>query len=182
MTQAETPIPGVLLIQPQLFGDQRGFFIETWHRSRYQQLGLNDDFVQDNLAFSCKGVLRGLHFQNPNPQGKLVYVLQGEIYDVAVDIRKSSPAFGRAFGALLSAENHRQMYIPVGCAHGYLVVSDTALVAYKCTDFYSPSTQHALLWNDPDLRIDWPNDNPTLSDKDKQALALRQFDREFLFD
>jgi dTDP-4-dehydrorhamnose 3,5-epimerase len=178
---SETQIPGLLLIDPPFFGDQRGYFMETWHRARYQDLGLTEDFVQDNIAFSAQGVLRGLHFQNPKPQGKLVYVLEGEIFDVAVDLRRGSPAFGKSFGLRLSAENRRQMYVPDGCAHGYLVLSPTALVAYKCTDFYNPSTQHALLWSDPDLKISWPMQNPVLSDKDKAAPTLRELKSECLF-
>lgn len=176
-----TELPGALLVEPDVFGDARGFFMETWNRDRYAQAGLAANFVQDNLSFSRKGTLRGLHFQNPQPQGKLVYVLQGEVFDVAVDIRVGSPTFGRWLGVTLSAENKRQFYVPEGFAHGFCVTSDTALFAYKCTDLYNPQTDGGVLWNDPDIGIQWPIAEPLLSDKDRRAPLLRDVPREKLF-
>ena len=175
MNITETELPGVLLIEPRVFGDARGFFMETWQRARYQEAGIDVDFVQDNLSFSQKGVLRGLHFQNPNAQGKLVHVLQGEVFDVAVDIRPGSPHRGRWVAATLSGDNHRQLYIPPGFAHGFCVTSDTALFAYKCTDFYNAAAEGFVAWDDPDLGIEWPDlgDPPSLSDKDAAAPRLR---------
>jgi dTDP-4-dehydrorhamnose 3,5-epimerase len=169
----QTPIPEVLLIQPPYFGDPRGWFLETWQQTRYAQAGVPTEFVQDNVSFSQKGVLRGLHYQHPRGQGKLVQVLQGEVFDVAVDIRVGSPTFGRHAAARLSHENHRQMYIPTGFAHGFCVLSDTALFAYKCTEFYLPECEGGILWNDPDLGIDWPLDKPILSAKDTRSAPLR---------
>ena len=161
-----TEIPEVKIIEPKVFGDSRGFFMETWNQARYAELGLPAAFVQDNMSFSQKGVLRGLHFQNPNSQGKLVYVLQGEVFDVAVDIRVGSPTFGKSVGVTLSSENKRQFYIPAGFAHGFCLTSDTALFAYKCTELYQPKLEYGVSWNDPDLGIKWPIDNPLLSEKD----------------
>lgn len=176
-----TPLEGVLLIEPKVFGDHRGYFQESWNRRIFAQAGLELDFVQDNLSFSRRGILRGLHFQNPNGQGKLVYVLQGEVYDVAADIRRGSPTFGRSFGTRLSADNHLQMYVPPGFAHGFCVLSETALFAYKCTAFYDPAAEHSLLFNDPDLGIAWPLDQePTLSAKDQTARRLKDFPPELL--
>ena len=169
-----TDLPGVLIIEPRVFGDERGFFMESWNRERYAAAGLDVDFVQDNLSFSRRGVLRGLHFQNPNAQGKLVQVLQGEVFDVAVDIRVGSPAFGRWTSVRLSAENRRQFYIPPGFAHGFCVTSETALFAYKCTDVYNPAAEESVLWNDPDLAIPWPlAGEPELSAKDREGVRLR---------
>mgnify|MGYP000857656298 FL=1 len=167
-------IPGLLVIEPDVFGDQRGFFMETWNAKRYAEAGLDVNFVQDNLSYSSYGVLRGLHYQHPNAQGKLVYVLQGSVYDVAVDIRVGSPSFGKWYGVGLSAENKRQFYIPEGFAHGYCVLSETALFAYKCTDFYSPATEGGIAWDDPELSIDWPVENPILSDKDTKYPLLSE--------
>ncbi|MFO1417394.1 MAG: dTDP-4-dehydrorhamnose 3,5-epimerase [Methylotetracoccus sp.] len=182
MILQETEIPGVVLLTPKVFGDPRGFFFETWNRRRFAELGLDLQFVQDNISFSGRGILRGLHFQNPSPQGKLVQVLQGEVYDVAVDIRRGSPTFGRWFGVRLSAENHQQMYIPPGLAHGFCVTSETALFAYKCTDFYNPGGEFSLRWNDPELGIEWPIDEPILSGKDADGLLLRDLPDESLVD
>jgi dTDP-4-dehydrorhamnose 3,5-epimerase len=167
-----TEIPGVLIIEPDVFHDQRGYFMELWNQKRYVAAGLDVTFVQDNLSYSTLGVLRGLHFQNPNAQGKLVYVLQGEVFDVAVDIRVGSPTFKKWVGVTLSSENKRQFYIPEGFAHGYCVLSDTALFAYKCTDFYNPSAEGGIKWDDPDIGIDWPITNPLVSDKDKKNQNL----------
>lgn len=178
----ETALPGVVLITPKVFGDQRGFFFETWNRQRFQELGLDVDFVQDNVSLSRQGILRGLHFQNPQPQGKLVQVLQGEVFDVVVDIRRGSPAFGRWFGAYLSSESPRQIYVPPGLAHGFCVTSDTALFSYKCTDFYHPGGEFSLRWNDPDLGIVWPIEDPTLSVKDAEGLSLKDLPAAALLD
>lgn len=175
-----TNLPGVVIIEPRVFGDERGFFMETWNQARYAEAGLPERFVQDNLSFSRRGVLRGLHFQNPNGQGKLVSVLQGEVFDVAVDIRVGSPTFGQVASVLLSAENKRQFYIPPGFAHGFCVTSETALFAYKCTEFYEPKAEASLRWNDPALAIDWPIDAPELSAKDAAAPTLADFPRERL--
>ena len=176
-----TRLAGVLLIQPDVFGDHRGYFQESWNRRKYAEQGLDVDFVQDNLSFSRRGILRGLHFQNPQSQGKLVQALQGEVFDVAVDIRRGSPAFGQWFGTVLSAENHLQMYVPEGFAHGFCVLSETALFAYKCTEFYSPQSEHSLRFDDPDIGIPWPLDEaPSLSSKDANAKPLKDFPRELL--
>jgi dTDP-4-dehydrorhamnose 3,5-epimerase len=175
-----TELPSVAIIEPRVFGDARGFFLETWNQSRYAEAGLSAAFVQDNLSFSSRGVLRGLHYQNPNMQAKLVTVLQGEVYDVAVDIRLGSPTFGRWVGTTLSGENKRQLYIPVGFAHGFCVTSDVALFMYKCTDFYAPAAERGLAWNDPDLAIAWPVEKPTLSAKDNEYPRLRDVDRSLL--
>lgn len=176
-----TPIPDVLIIEPKVLGDERGFFLETWQQERYAEAGIGPQFVQDNLAYSRHGVLRGLHLQNPHAQGKLVQVLHGEVFDVAVDVRRGSPSFGRWHGCLLSAENKRQFWVPAGFAHGYLVTSEDALFNYKCTDTYHPETQFSVRWDDPAIGIDWPlSGPPTLSDADRNALALTEIDPERL--
>ena len=175
-----TRLPGVLIIEPRVFGDARGFFLESWHRERYATAGIDVDFVQDNLSYSARGVLRGLHVQHPHAQGKLVYVLQGEVFDVAVDIRLGSPTFGQCEAVVLSADNKRQFYIPPGFAHGFCVTSETALFAYKCTEFYSPADEFGIAWNDPDLAIAWPDAAPQLSAKDREAPRLRDIPRERL--
>ena len=181
MKVLETEIPGLLIIEPDVFGDQRGFFLETWQQPRYTALGLTRPFVQDNLAYSRRGVLRGLHAQKPHSQGKLVQVLRGEVFDVALDIRRGSPYFGQWVGVHLSVENHRQFYVPEGFAHGYCVLSEDALFAYKCTDLYHPDAQFSVRWDDPDLGIDWHYDAvPELSAKDRDAPLLREIARERL--
>ncbi|MCX7971218.1 MAG: dTDP-4-dehydrorhamnose 3,5-epimerase [Negativicutes bacterium] len=171
----ETRLPGVLLIEPAVFGDARGFFMETWQEERYAAVGLPRSWRQDNLSCSQRGVLRGLHGQNPSPQGKLVYVLQGEVFDVAVDIRRGSPTFGCWTAVYLSAENKKQFYLPPGMAHGFLVMSETALFAYKCTELYAPEHEFSVAWDDPDIGIDWPltGGPPQLSGKDANAPRLR---------
>ena len=174
MNVIETDLPGVLIVEPKVFGDERGFFMESYNAGRYAEAGLPDRFVQDNLSFSRRGVLRGLHFQNPQPQGKLVSVLQGEVFDVAVDIRVGSPTFGRWTGATLSAENKRQFYVPPDFAHGFVVTSDVALFFYKCTDYYAPASEGSVLWDDPEIGIEWPIESPTLSEKDRAASPLRE--------
>jgi len=177
MQVIETDLPGVLIIEPKVFGDERGFFLETYQAKRYQQAGIAGEFVQDNMSFSRYGTLRGLHFQALNPQGKLVYVLQGEVFDVAVDIRHGSPTYGQWTSCVLSADNKRQLWIPDGFAHGFCVVSDTALFAYKCTDYYNPDAEVSICWDDPSISIDWPIGSPTLSSKDAQAFVLHAIDK-----
>jgi dTDP-4-dehydrorhamnose 3,5-epimerase len=173
LTETETPIPGLKIIQPKVFGDARGFFLETYSSERYRNIGLPENFVQDNLSYSSQGILRGLHFQNPGAQGKLVTVLQGEVFDVAVDVRWGSPTFGRWYGIYLSADSKKQFWIPAGFAHGFVVTSDSALFSYKCDEYYQPQSEFSLLWNDPDLGIEWPVKAPTLSEKDKKARRLK---------
>jgi len=163
-----TEIQDVLIIEPDTFEDKRGFFYETYHKQRYDNSGISPVFVQDNLSFSMKSTLRGLHFQIKNPQAKLVQVITGEVYDVAVDIRPDSPTFGKWVGEVLSGSNKRQLFIPQGFAHGFCVLSDTAHFLYKCSDFYSPGDEGGILWCDPDLKIDWPEKNPALSKKDQK--------------
>lgn len=181
MNILQTDIPGVLIIEPKVFGDDRGFFLETWERERYAAQGVPRDFVQDNMAKSRKGVLRGLHIQHPHAQGKLVQVLQGEVFDVAVDVRRGSPTFGRWEGARLSGVNRRQFWVPAGFAHGYYVLSDEALFSYKCTDFYHPENEFSIRWDDPAIGIDWPLDAaPLLSAKDAAADSLDSLDQERL--
>ena len=183
MNIVQTELPGLLLIEPKVFGDPRGFFMETWNERRYQEAGLPGGFVQDNVSFSRQGVLRGLHFQRPlQPQGKLISVLQGEVFDVAVDVRRSSPTFGRWHAVVLSEANRRQFFIPPGFAHGFLVLSATALFHYKCTDYYAPQAEVTIRWDDPDLRLAWPIGNPTLSDRDAQAPRLRDIPADRLFE
>ena len=180
MKVTQTKLPGVLIIEPDVFGDARGFFIETFSSKRYEEAGLKLPFVQDNVSFSAKGALRGLHFQNPHAQGKLVQVLSGKVLDVAVDIRVGSPNFGQWFGETLSAENHKQMYIPPGFAHGFCVLSDNALFSYKCTDYYSPTTEGGIIWNDPDIGIAWPVSTPLVSKKDAGYPRLKDIPKDKL--
>ena len=181
MKVIETKIPGVVVVEPAVFGDERGFFMETWHQARYEEAGLPGRFVQDNLSFSTGGVLRGLHFQNPYQQGKLVQVLWGEVFDVAVDIRVGSPTFGEWEGLILSSENKRQFYVPEGFAHGFLVTGDKALFAYKCTAKYNPGAEGFVLWNDPEIGIEWPlQAPPVLSEKDRSAQPLSKIPVEQL--
>ena len=177
MKVAETELPGVLIVEPDRFGDDRGFFQEAWHARRYEEAGIHGDFVQDNLSLSRQGVLRGLHFQNPKGQAKLVYVLQGEVFDVAVDIRAGSPNFGRWVAMTLSAENGRQLFIPAGFAHGFCVTGETALFVYKCTDFYDHDSERTIRWDDPEIGVDWPVSRPSISDKDATAPFLSTIDQ-----
>ncbi len=177
----KTAIPEVLLIKPKVFGDARGFFLEIYNKERYMDAGFPDvDFVQDNHSRSSKGVLRGLHYQINNPQGKLVQVATGSVFDVAVDIRVGSPTFGQWYGCVLSEENHYQLWIPPKFAHGFCVLSDTADFMYKCTDYYHPEDEGGLLWNDPALGIDWQLDAPLLSDKDKVSACLNDIPHNLL--
>ncbi|HIF9075034.1 dTDP-4-dehydrorhamnose 3,5-epimerase [Photobacterium damselae] len=177
MNVIETDIPDVKIIEPAVFGDERGFFMETWNQKKFEELvtGKPTQFVQDNHSKSKKGILRGLHYQTENTQGKLVRVVSGEVFDVAVDIRKNSPTFGKWVGVYLSAENKRQLWVPEGFAHGFYVTSDEAEFVYKCTDYYNPSAEHSILWNDPEIGIKWPLDKkPLLSDKDSHGLFLEK--------
>ena len=169
MRAIETSLLGVLLIEAQVYRDARGAFAEAWRASLYAELGIVDDFVQDNISWSSRGVLRGLHYQNPNPQSKLIMAVHGTIFDVAVDLRQDSATFLKWFGIELSSDNMRQLYIPVGFAHGFMVTSDYAVVSYKCSDYYSPAAERTIRWDDPQLKINWPLANPILSDKDARA-------------
>ncbi len=172
----QTRLPGVLVCKPRVYQDSRGFFMELWNERVYAEYGLDLRFVQGNLSYSRRGVLRGLHYQNPDPQGKLVSVLEGEVFDVAVDIRAGSPTFGEWFGLTLSAENRHQVYIPPGFAHGFVVTGETALFCYGCTNFYSPEGDGSIRWDDPDLGIPWPVEAPLLSEKDAAAPLLHEVD------
>ena len=169
-----TPLAGMYLIEPRVFRDSRGSFVETWNEERYRELGIVGPFVQDNASVSSRGVLRGLHYQSPHPQGKLVSVLEGEVLDVAVDLRSGSPTFGQWCGYPLSAENGHQLYLPPGLAHGFLTLSERAVFSYKCTDYYTPHAEKTLLWNDPDIGIEWPIADPILSEKDRAGLRLAE--------
>ena len=168
MNIIETAIPGLLIIEPKVFGDERGFFMESWNAKSFAAAGLDLQFVQDNHSRSSRGVLRGMHYQQPNPQGKLVRVTAGAVYDVAVDMRRSSPAFGKWVGVELSAANKRMFWVPEGLAHGFLCLEDGTDFLYKCTSLYEPANEHSLLWNDPEVGIEWPLDGitPQLSAKD----------------
>jgi dTDP-4-dehydrorhamnose 3,5-epimerase len=180
MNVLETELPGVLIIEPKVFGDARGFFLETWQQPRYAAAGLPSRFVQDNASRSARGVLRGLHFQNPYGQGKLVYVLEGEVFDVAVDLRQGSPSFGQWVGATLSGDNKRQLWVPPGFAHGFCVTSESALFAYKCTELYHPETEYTVRWDDPEIGVDWPVQRPLVSDRDRSAPLLSELALEHL--
>lgn len=180
MKVTPTALPDVLLVEPTVFGDARGFFFESYSARRYAEAGIAATFVQDNVSLSQRGVLRGLHFQHPYGQGKLVGALTGEVFDVAVDVRRGSPTFGRWVGECLSAENKRQLYVPPGFAHGFLVMSDEALVAYKCTELYHPEAERSIRWDDPRIAIEWPIDGPVVSTKDVGAPTLDAMPEEFL--
>lgn len=174
MNVITTPIPDLLILQPNVFGDTRGFFLESFNQKTFQNLtGLDVNFVQDNHSRSGKNVLRGLHYQIQHPQGKLVRVVSGSVFDVAVDLRKSSPTFGKWHGVELSGENHRQFWVPAGFAHGFVVLSDTADFLYKTTDYYAPEFERCVRWDDEQIGIDWGVSQPLLSEKDKQGLSLK---------
>ncbi len=168
-----TELPGVLLIEPKVHGDARGFFVETYQVGRYAEAGVPTQFAQDNVSRSVKGTLRGLHFQEPYPQGKLVHCLRGAVLDVVVDVRRGSPTFGRWYGAELTEDNHRQLWVPAGLAHGFCVLSDSADFFYKCTELYHPEHDRGIAWNDPDVGVKWPTDAPLLSAKDQNLPRLR---------
>lgn len=178
----ETEIDGVFIIEPAVFGDHRGYFMETYNYEDFKKAGLDMVFVQDNQSKSKRGVLRGLHFQNPHSQGKLVRVISGKVFDVAVDLRKNSKTYGKWAGEILSSENKKQLYVPQGFAHGFLVLSEEAEFVYKCTDFYHPENEGSILWNDPQIGIEWPIegiDEILLSEKDKNAKSLKDIKIEF---
>ena len=180
----ETSIEGLYIIEPTVFGDNRGFFMESYNKREFEKIGLDMNFVQDNHSRSKKGVLRGLHFQKKHPQGKLVRVIRGKVFDVAVDLRKGSPTFGKWYGIILSDENHLMFYIPEGFAHGFLVLSEEADFFYKCTDFYYPEYDAGIIWDDPDIGIKWPFEEygikePILSEKDSKLPRLRDIEIPF---
>ncbi|KPA11914.1 dTDP-4-dehydrorhamnose 3,5-epimerase [Candidatus Magnetomorum sp. HK-1] len=175
MKVIKTSIPEVLVIETNIFGDERGYFMETHHQDRYSQEGIDCKFVQDNLSFSRKNILRGLHFQQKFPQAKLISVIQGEILDIAVDVRPSSRTFGQWVGEILSEKNHKQIFIPEGFAHGFCVLSDLAYVYYKCSDIYHPEDETGLYWADPDIGIEWPVENPIVSSKDQKNPLFKSF-------
>ncbi len=180
MQVSTTPIEGLLVIQPAIFSDARGYFYEPYNKKKFAEIGLREDFVQDNQSCSQKGVLRGLHFQNPpHAQGKLLRVIQGSILDVAVDIRKSSPTFGQYFGIELSAANKTIFYVPKGFAHGFLTLEDNTILFYKCTDFYDKASEDSLIWNDPEVAIPWNVADPILSEKDQVAKKLKDLNSQF---
>jgi dTDP-4-dehydrorhamnose 3,5-epimerase len=174
MKVLRTEIPGVLVVEPVVHRDARGFFLETWHEDRYREHGIDAHFVQDNHSRSARGTLRGLHAQQPRPQGKLLRVVEGEIWDVVVDARLGSPAFAHHAAVVLSAENFRQVYVPPGVLHGFCVTSEVAQVEYKCTELYDPAAEFSVRWDDPELGIEWPLADPVLSEKDRQAPLLRE--------
>ncbi len=180
MNVTKTKLPGALILEPRVFGDPRGYFFESYNALRYQEAGIKEVFVQDNVIFSRKGVLRGLHWQKPYSQGKLVSVATGTVVDIAVDIRHGSPTFGQWVAVELSEENHRQFYIPAGFAHGFCVISETAHFVYKCTETYHPEYEHTIMWNDPDLNINWPISTPQISEKDQKGVRLRDISPEKL--
>ena len=167
-----TKLAGVYIIEPQVFSDARGFFMETYHQRRYTESGINCNFVQDNLSRSVRGALRGLHYQVQQPQAKLIQVIKGAVFDVVVDIRRGSPSFGQWIGVDLSEENKRQLFVPQGFAHGFCALSEAADLVYKCTDFYAPEDEGGILWSDPDLAIDWPVAEPLISAKDSRLPRL----------
>jgi dTDP-4-dehydrorhamnose 3,5-epimerase len=169
-----TTIADVVLIKPKYFGDERGYFMETYQQERYAEHGIPNTFVQDNVSFSQRGVLRGLHWQSPHEQGKLVSVLYGEVFDVVVDIRPDSPSFGKWVGRFLSAQNHYQLWVPPGLAHGFCVTSKDALFSYKCTDFYAPAAERCIRWDDKQLNIDWPLKDVLVSEKDRLGLSFEE--------
>lgn len=178
----KTSIKDLYIIQPEIFNDNRGYFIESYNKEDFYKAGLTMNFVQDNESKSTKGVLRGLHFQTKNTQGKLVRVIVGEVYDVAVDLRKESPTFGKYEGIILSQDNKKQLYIPEGFAHGFLVLSEIAIIAYKCTNYYAPKYDSGIMWNDEDININWPIDNINkliLSEKDKKQKKLKDIEIPF---
>lgn len=180
MKVSRTKLQGVFIIDPDVFADPRGYFLETWAYRRYADAGLPSIFVQDNLSRSAQGILRGLHLQHPHGQGKLVHVIHGEVYDVAVDVRAGSPTFGQWVGTTLTGDNHRQVYIPPGMAHGFCVVSEYALFSYKCTEAYHRESELGVIWNDPDIGIEWPVSDPQLSGKDAVFPRLREIPQDRL--
>ena len=182
MEVIKSEFPGLLLIRPKVFGDSRGWFFESWNKERYEDTGIKEEFVQSNISYSTKGVLRGLHYQKPYTQGKLVFVLQGEVWDVVVDLRRSSPTFGKWTGFTLTGDCKEQLYVPKGFAHGFCVLSDTAMFQYMCTDKYSPASEQGIMWNDRTLNIPWPTEAPIISDKDTKHPMFTELSDNLLFD
>lgn len=180
MKCTKTALPGVLVIQPEIFRDARGFFLESYHRAKFAEMGIADQFVQDNHSRSVRGTLRGLHYQLRRPQAKICRVIEGEALDVAVDIRLGSPTFGKWTGVVLSADKQNQIYIPQGCAHGLLAISESLQFLYKCSEFYYPEDEYGVLWNDPDLDITWGEVEPLLSEKDRRLPPLAEIPRDLL--
>jgi len=176
----ETSLPGVFFVEPDVYRDSRGSFMESYHEKKYSEKGIAEIFVQDNYSHSKRGTLRGLHYQLRHPQGKLVFVITGEIFDVAVDIRRGSPTYGKWVGSLLSEENKRQIFVPTGFAHGFCVLSETVDVIYKCTDFYESADEYGILWADPSVGINWPINNPILSEKDRSYPRLSEVAEDLL--
>jgi dTDP-4-dehydrorhamnose 3,5-epimerase len=176
----DAPLPGVVVIEPDVYRDGRGFFLETFHEGKYKEGGISRSFLQDNRSCSCRGVLRGLHYQLRHPQAKLIYAVRGEIFDVVADIRPGSATFGKSFATAISGDNFRQVFVPEGYAHGFCVISDEAEVIYKCTDFYAPGDEYGVLWCDPFLGIGWPVTEPILSEKDRKYLPLMEIPGELL--
>lgn len=176
----ETSLPGVLELRPKVLRDNRGFFLETYHQEKYHELGINDQFIQDNHSFSSRGILRGLHYQLRNPQAKLCWVVEGEALDIAVDIRVGSPHFGKWASVLLSAREHNQIYIPAGFAHGFFALTDAVQFLYKCGTYYAPADEYGILWNDPDLNITWGVTNAIVSERDAKSPTLAQIPQEYL--
>jgi len=182
LTITKTEIEGLLVIQPEIFKDDRGFFFESFSKQRYQELGITDEFVQDNFSKSKKGTVRGLHYQvGDKAQGKLCQVIEGEVLDVSVDIRFNSPTFGKYFSQVLNSRNKLQLWIPPGIAHGFSVLSDEAIFSYKCTNYYSKEHERAILFNDPDLKIDWKVDSPIVSEKDLSAAKFKDIEKDFFY-
>ena len=180
MNITKTDIEGLIIIEPQIFKDSRGCFFESWNAKKFKQLGISEDFVQDNQSVSSKGVLRGLHFQNPPyAQAKLVRVIEGSVLDVAVDLRKNSPTYGKHVSVILSEQNNKSFFIPKGFAHGFLSLEDNTVFNYKCSDYYNKESEGSLLWNDEDLKIDWQIDNPLISEKDLKADLFKNFKTKF---
>lgn len=180
MNVISTGLDGVILLEPIVHGDNRGFFLESYQKQRYKEAGIDVDFVQDNISFSVRHTLRGLHYQYPSGQAKLVQAMSGEIFDVAVDIRTGSPSFGKYAGVVLSSENRRQLFIPEGFAHGFCVLSETALFMYKCSEYYSPKDEGGIIWDDPEIGIEWPVETPLLSQRDQDFKRLSSVDSELL--
>jgi len=176
----EAPLPGVIVFEPKVFGDKRGFFLETYRQDLFSDAGIDQPFVQHNHSRSTKGVLRGMHYQLMQKQGKLVRVTSGAVFDVAVDVRVGSPSFSQWYGAILDDDSMRMMYVPPGFAHGFVVLSDSADFSYKCTDYYHPESEQGILWNDPDVGIEWPTDDVTLSPKDTKNSLLKKQPKELL--
>ena len=181
MNIKKTDFPGLIYIEPKVFGDSRGWFLETWNEEKYKEIGIIGPFVQDNISYSSNGVIRGLHYQKPFTQGKLVFAIHGSIWDVVVDLRRNSPKFGKWIAFTLTGEKKDQLFVPAGFAHGFCALSETALVQYKCTDKYSLQSEQGIMWDDPDLNISWPTDNSLISKKDQKHPYFKDLTDDLLF-